>query len=64
MILQIGARVIYAGIEWEVYDCKTDEQKIIMIVLIDPDYNAESGQPEPTIYVRDLSGITPINKAA
>lgn len=64
MILQIGARIMYAGREWEVYGSDVDDQKIIIIVLIDPDYEATSGKPEPTVYVRDLSGITAVKAAA
>lgn len=64
MILQIGSRVMYAGREWEVYGPEVDDQNAIMVVLIEPDYDAQSGEPDPTVYVRDLSGITTIEGAA
>ena len=63
MILQTGCRAIYAGREWDIYGFETDQEGYLNVVLIDPDYDAQSGTPDPTVYVRDLSGISLVESA-
>lgn len=58
MIFRTGMHVAYAGTFWELFGFKEDGDGYWCAVLIDPEYDAQSGEPEPTIYVRDLIGIT------
>lgn len=55
---KLGDHVVYHGHFWDIYSFETDQEGYLSVVLIDPNYNAENGEPEPTVYVRDLSGIT------
>lgn len=64
MIFRTGISVVYANIVWQFYGYEKDDDGYWMAVLIDPAYDAWSGKPDPTVYVRDLSGITPIKKAS
>lgn len=42
---------------WEIYRYEDDHDGYPQAELIDPDYDATSGKPEPLLYVRDFSEI-------
>ena len=58
MMLRVGDRVVYNGCSWDIYGFETDPDGYFVVVLIDPNYDAQKGEPDPSVCVRDLKGIT------
>lgn len=54
---KVGQHVLYNGCFWDIYGFETDLEGYLVVVLIDPEYNAQKGESDPTVYVRDLRGI-------
>lgn len=54
---KVGDHVVYNGCFWDIYSFDTDAEGYLVVTLIDANYDAQSGRPDPTVYVRDLTGL-------
>lgn len=61
-VVYVGSHTQHRDRTWEIYDFEDDADGYRCAVLIDPDYDARSGEPDPTVYVRDLNDLFVIDR--